>query len=95
MTNYSFRPANRSEAKPLIGFYSESFGGKTKSALLLAKGFADDMAKVGMIETESGRGVVSDYNWIGRGGPGDVVCPKARRENHVSPGRDSKANRNR
>ena len=56
MTNYTFRQANRSEAKPLIGFYSESNGGKTKSALLLSKGFAGDMSQVGMIETEAGRG---------------------------------------
>ena len=52
----SFRKAKRSEAKPLIGLYAESRGGKTKSALLLAKGFAQDMSLVGMIETEAGRG---------------------------------------
>ena len=54
----SFRPAVTSEAKPLIGLYAESGAGKTYSALLLAKGFAGDMSKVGMIETESGRGEV-------------------------------------
>jgi hypothetical protein len=54
--NYKFRPAARSEAKPLIGLYAESGGGKTKSALLLAKGFCGDMGQVGMIETEAGRG---------------------------------------
>lgn len=54
--SYNFRPAVASEAKPLVGIYAESGTGKTKSALLLAKGFARDMAKVGMIETESGRG---------------------------------------
>jgi len=52
----SFRPAITSEAKPLIGLYSESGCGKTYGALLLAKGFSGDMSKVGMIETESGRG---------------------------------------
>lgn len=51
-----FRPARRSEAKPLIGFYSESNGGKTYSALLLARGFVGPQGKIGMIETESGRG---------------------------------------
>ncbi len=51
-----FRKAITSEAKPLIGLYSESGCGKTKSALLLAKGFCGDMSKVGMIETEAGRG---------------------------------------
>jgi hypothetical protein len=35
---YSFRPAKRSEAKPLIGLYAESGAGKTYSALLLARG---------------------------------------------------------
>ena len=53
---YTFRKAATTEAKPLIGLYSESGCGKTKSALLIAKGFTGDMAKVGMIETESGRG---------------------------------------
>jgi hypothetical protein len=65
----TFRKAIASEAKPLIGLYAESGKGKTYSALLLAKGFAGDMAKVGMVETESGRGeayaddpVVGGYN---------------------------------
>lgn len=51
-----FRKAAASEAKPLIGLYSESGTGKTYSALLIAKGFTGDMSTVGMIETESGRG---------------------------------------
>jgi hypothetical protein len=54
--SYHFRPAETSSTKPRIGLYSESGCGKTFSALLLAKGFAGDMSKVGMIETESGRG---------------------------------------
>lgn len=52
----SFRPAKRSEAKPLIGLYAESGAGKTFSAVTLARGFAGPHGKVGMIETESGRG---------------------------------------
>lgn len=56
--SYSLRPAITSEAKPLIGLYSESGCGKTYSALLLAKGFCPDMSKVAMIETEAGRGEV-------------------------------------
>jgi hypothetical protein len=52
----NFRPAVTSEAKPLVGLYAESGKGKTKSALLLAKGFEPDMSRVGMIETEAGRG---------------------------------------
>ena len=52
-----FRPALDTEAKPIIGLYSESGCGKTMSALLLACGFVDGaMDKVLMIETESGRG---------------------------------------
>jgi len=56
MTSYSFRPARRSEAKPLIGLYAESGCGKTYSALLLARGFVGPNGRIGMIETESGRG---------------------------------------
>lgn len=51
------RKAITSEAKPLIGLYAESGGGKTHSALLLACGYCNgDMSKVAMIETEAGRG---------------------------------------
>lgn len=53
---YAFRPARRSEAKPLIGLYAESGCGKTYSALLLARGFAGPTGRIGMIETEAGRG---------------------------------------
>ena len=56
--SYEFRPAVTTEAKPLIGLYAVSGAGKTYSSLLLAKGFTGDMSKVGMIETESGRGEV-------------------------------------
>lgn len=52
----AFRPATRSEAKPLIGIYAESGAGKTWSALLLARGFVGAAGKIGMIETEGGRG---------------------------------------
>lgn len=56
MSTMQFRPAKRSEAKPLIGLYAESGAGKTLSALLLARGFVGPTGKIGMIETESGRG---------------------------------------
>jgi hypothetical protein len=52
---YAFRPARRSEAKPLVGLYAESGCGKTWSALLLARGFSPQ-GRIGMIETEGGRG---------------------------------------
>lgn len=53
---YQIRPARRSEAKPLIGLFSESGAGKTLSALYLAKGFVGPSGRIGMIETEAGRG---------------------------------------
>lgn len=58
MSNYTFRPANKSAAKMLIGVYSESGNGKTYSSLLLARGFVGPQGSVGMIETESGRGEI-------------------------------------
>ncbi len=71
MSGYSMRPSLKSSPKHLIGIYSESGCGKTFSALLLAKGYATDMTKVCMIETESGRGemyaehkIVGGYNVI-------------------------------
>lgn len=51
-----FRPARRTNAKPLIGLYSESGAGKTYSALLLARGFVGPKGRIAMVETESGRG---------------------------------------
>jgi hypothetical protein len=69
---YTFRTARRSEAKPLIGLYAESGCGKTWSALLLARGFAGPQGKIGMIETEGGRGEC----YVGREPVGDyLVCP--------------------
>lgn len=50
------RDAQRSSAKPLIAFYSESGGGKTRAALWLARGFVGPNGVIGMIETEHGRG---------------------------------------
>jgi hypothetical protein len=41
----AFRPATRTEAKPLIGLYAESGNGKTWSALLLARGFVGPPAR--------------------------------------------------
>lgn len=56
MNASAFRPATRSEAKPLIGLYAESGCGKTWSSLLLARGYVGPSGKIGMIETEGGRG---------------------------------------
>lgn len=72
MTSYTFRPAQRDQAKPLIGLYSESGRGKTWSALLLARGFVGPQGKIGMIETEAGRGEA----YVGVPPVGDyLVCP--------------------
>jgi hypothetical protein len=70
--SYQFRPAQRSEAKPLIGLYSESGCGKTWSSLLLARGFVGPSGRIGMLETESGRGEI----YVGVEPVGDyLVCP--------------------
>jgi hypothetical protein len=69
---FQFRPAKRSESKPLIGLYAESGNGKTWSALLLARGFVGPSGRIGMIETEGGRGEAN----VGREpGGDDLVCP--------------------
>jgi len=53
---FQFRPAERTAAKPLIGFYGGSGSGKTLTALLLARGLAGPKGKIAMIDTEHGRG---------------------------------------
>lgn len=69
---FQFRDAKRSEAKPLIGLYSESGCGKTWTALLVARGFVGPEGKIGMIETEGGRGEA----YVGRAPVGHyTVCP--------------------
>lgn len=69
MAENSFRPARRSEAKPLIGVYAESGCGKTFGALVLARGYVGPKGRIAMIETESGRGEAyadpSEYPEIG------------------------------
>lgn len=54
--SFSIRPASRSEAKPLIGLYSESGRGKSFSSLLMARGFVGPNGRIVQIETEAGRG---------------------------------------
>ena len=51
-----FKPAERKSVKPLIGFFGESGGGKTFTALLTARGLVGPTGKVGLIDTENGRG---------------------------------------
>ena len=51
-----FRPATRAGTKGLICLYSESGGGKTLSALLIARGLVGPKGRIGMIDTENRRG---------------------------------------
>lgn len=59
------RKATRQGVRPIICIYSESGGGKTYSALLLARGFVGPNGKMLMVDTESGRGALyADVNPI-------------------------------
>ena len=51
-----FKPAERKNTIPIIGLYGLSGCGKTMSALLLARGLVGERGKVGLIDTETGRG---------------------------------------
>lgn len=51
-----FRKATRQGLKALTCLYSESGGGKTFSALLIARGLVGPSGKIGMIDTENRRG---------------------------------------
>lgn len=53
---FQFRPAVRSNTIPLIGLYGQSGCGKTYSALLVARGMVGETGRIGMIDTETGRG---------------------------------------
>jgi len=56
------RKAQRKQSKLRIGLSSPSGSGKTYGSLLLAKGLTDDWSKVGMIDSENGRGdIYSDF----------------------------------
>lgn len=56
MSDLQIRQATRQGVRPLISLYSESGGGKTFSALLLARGFVGPTGKMVLIDSESGRG---------------------------------------
>jgi len=53
---FESKPASRTAVKPLIGIYSESGGGKSMSALLLARGLVGPTGNIQQIDTEAGRG---------------------------------------
>jgi len=52
----SFRPATVAGTKALTCIYSESGGGKTYSALLLARGLVGPTGRIALIDTENRRG---------------------------------------
>jgi hypothetical protein len=60
------RPASRKKAKIRLGLSAVSGGGKTYSAILIAKGLVGDLSKVAIIDTESGSADLyahlGDYN---------------------------------
>lgn len=50
--------AERKGAPVLIALYGESGSGKTYSALLLARGLAGSQGRIGLLDTETGRGLI-------------------------------------
>jgi hypothetical protein len=55
---FEIKKATRQGIKPLIGLYGKSGGGKTFSALLLARGLVGPTGRITLIDTESGRGSI-------------------------------------
>jgi hypothetical protein len=58
VSEFAFKEATFDGMKLLIGLFGLSGGGKTFSALLLARGIAGPNGKVGLIDTENRRGSV-------------------------------------
>lgn len=58
MSDLQFKPAIRGAMKLLIGLFGKSGGGKTLSALYLARGIAGPKGKIGLVDTENKRGSV-------------------------------------
>ena len=56
MSEFKLQPASRRGIKPLIGLYGKSGGGKTRSALILARGIVGEKGRIGMVDTENRRG---------------------------------------
>jgi len=56
--SFEIVPAKREGIKPLIGLYGKSGGGKTHSALLLARGIAGESGNIILIDTENKRGSI-------------------------------------
>lgn len=56
MNDFVIKPATPTTVKPLIGLFGLSGGGKTRSALILARGLVGPAGKIRMLDTEGGRG---------------------------------------
>lgn len=56
--DFQVRQAVRTGIKPLVGFYGKSGGGKTRSALLLARGIVGPKGRVVLVDSEQGRGSI-------------------------------------
>lgn len=56
MSEFLLQPASRQGIKPLIGLYGKSGGGKTRSALILARGIVGEKGRIGLVDTENRRG---------------------------------------
>jgi hypothetical protein len=58
MTTPTFRKATRQGIKLLIGLFGKSGGGKTRTALELARGIVGPSGRIGLIDSERGRGSI-------------------------------------
>jgi hypothetical protein len=56
VSELSFQPATRQTVRPLIGLFGLSGGGKTMTALLVARGIVGPNGRIGLVDTENGRG---------------------------------------
>lgn len=56
MSDFTFKPAVRAQMKLLIGLFGLSGGGKTLSGLYVARGIVGPNGKIGLVDTENGRG---------------------------------------
>lgn len=55
MSNFELKPAQRKGIKPLVSIYGKSNGGKTFSALMVARGFVGPNGRIGLADTEEKR----------------------------------------
>lgn len=53
---FKYKVATRTNSKILVGLYGQSGGGKSYGALLLARGIIGPKGKLGMLDSEGGRG---------------------------------------